>query len=110
MKPLLEKALLKEASINKIQFDKEWFYKLDDISFYLKEDLSNVDSIYLPMLVSIRLLTTGPTKISEPVLASALPYLFMMANKKRYNTRSLILPKEPVNIINLFSPASIINR
>ena len=51
MKPLLEKALLKEASINKIQFDKEWFYKLDDISFYLKEDLSNVDSIYLPMII-----------------------------------------------------------
>lgn len=51
MKPLLEKLLLKEASINKVQFDTEWFYNLDDIADYLKEDLSDVEYIHLPMLI-----------------------------------------------------------
>lgn len=51
MKPLLEKLLLKEASINKVQFDTEWFYNLDDIADYLKEDLSEVEYIHLPMLI-----------------------------------------------------------
>ncbi|MEZ7514500.1 hypothetical protein [Flavobacterium frigidarium] len=51
MKPLLEKNILKDATINKVQFDKEWFYNFDDIAFYLKEDLSEVDTIFLPMLI-----------------------------------------------------------
>lgn len=51
MKPLNEKLLIKDATINKIQFDKAWFYKLDDMAFYLKEDLSEVEFIYLPMLI-----------------------------------------------------------
>lgn len=51
MKPLVEKLLLKDASIHKVQFDKEWFYNLEDMAFYLKEDLSEVDFIHLPMLV-----------------------------------------------------------
>jgi hypothetical protein len=33
MKPLKEKLLIKDATIPKIQFDKEWFYKLDDMAF-----------------------------------------------------------------------------
>ncbi|MBC5863041.1 hypothetical protein KBJ98_08810 [Flavobacterium sp. F-328] len=51
MKPLNEKLLIKDATINKVQFDKEWFYKLDDMAFYLKEDLSEVEFIFLPMLI-----------------------------------------------------------
>lgn len=51
MKPLKEKLLIKDATINKVQFDKEWFYNLDDMAFYLKEDLSEVESVYLPMLI-----------------------------------------------------------
>ena len=48
MKPLTEKLLLEDASVHKVQFDKEWFYNLDDIKIYLKEDLSVVDiSTYL---------------------------------------------------------------
>ncbi len=50
MKPLLEKIILKEASIHKVQYDTEWFYFIDDIAFYLKEDLSQVDTIYLPII------------------------------------------------------------
>jgi hypothetical protein len=49
MKPLIEKLLLKEASIHKVQFDKEWFYSLVDMTHYLNEDLSEVDFIHLPM-------------------------------------------------------------
>ena len=51
MKPLVEKLLLKDASINKVQYDTEWFYNLEDIAFYLKEDVSKVDYIYLPMII-----------------------------------------------------------
>ncbi|MBC7524947.1 MAG: hypothetical protein H7239_10975 [Flavobacterium sp.] len=49
MKPLVEKILLKEASIHKVQYDTEWFYFIDDIAYYLKVDVSEVDTIYLPM-------------------------------------------------------------
>ena len=49
MKPLKEKLLIKDATINKVQFDTEWFYKLDDMAFYLKEDLSEVEFVYLQM-------------------------------------------------------------
>ncbi|MEZ7500160.1 hypothetical protein QO200_15605 [Flavobacterium sp. Arc3] len=51
MKPLNEKLILKDATINKVQFDKEWFYKLDDIAFYLNEDLTEVETIYLPITI-----------------------------------------------------------
>jgi hypothetical protein len=50
MKPLNEKLILKDT-INKVQFDTEWFYKLEDMAFYLKEDLSEVDYIFLPFTI-----------------------------------------------------------
>ncbi|MFB0910165.1 MAG: hypothetical protein QMA99_04320 [Flavobacterium sp.] len=46
MKPLNEKLILKDATINKVQF-----YKLEDMAFYLKEDLSEVDYIFLPFTI-----------------------------------------------------------
>jgi hypothetical protein len=42
MKPLKENLLIKDATIHKVQFDTEGFFKLDEMSFYLKEDLSEV--------------------------------------------------------------------
>ncbi|OCB78814.1 hypothetical protein [Flavobacterium crassostreae] len=51
MKPLKENLLRKDATITKIQFDKEWFYKLKDIVWYLNEDLSAIESIYLPITI-----------------------------------------------------------
>lgn len=51
MKRLKEVLLIKDATINKVQFDKEWFFKLDDMAFHLKEDLSEVEFVYLPMLI-----------------------------------------------------------
>lgn len=49
MKPLKEKQLIQEAGIHKIQYDTEWFFVLDDMAFFLKEDLSEVEYIYLPV-------------------------------------------------------------
>ena len=51
MRPLKEKLLIKDATINKVQFDKEWFFSFEDMAFYLKEDLSEVEFIHLPMLI-----------------------------------------------------------
>lgn len=51
MKPLTEKLLLEDAKVHKVKFDKEWFYNFEDIKFYLKEDLSDVEVIHLPMLI-----------------------------------------------------------
>jgi hypothetical protein len=51
MTPLNEKMLIKEASINKYKYDKEWFFYIEDIAFYLNEDLSEVETIYLPMMI-----------------------------------------------------------
>jgi hypothetical protein len=50
MKPLNEKLILKDATINKVQFDTEWFYKLED-KYLKKEDLSEVDYIFLPFTI-----------------------------------------------------------
>lgn len=51
MKLLKEKLLIKDATIRKVQFDIEWFYNLDDMTFHLKEDLSQVEFIYLSMQI-----------------------------------------------------------
>lgn len=50
-KKLKQEILLKDASVKKVQFDKEWFYDLKDMSDYLGEDLSEVEFIHLPFLI-----------------------------------------------------------
>lgn len=52
MKPLKEILLIKDATINKVQFDTEWFFSLEDMAFYLKEDLSEVEFVHLPMCIN----------------------------------------------------------
>lgn len=49
MKKVTEAIIRKEASINKIQFDKEWFYAVEDLVDYLKEDLSGIETVTLPV-------------------------------------------------------------
>ena len=51
MKPLKEILLIQDATIHKVQYDTEWFFNLEDMAFYLKEDLSEVEWIYLPMMI-----------------------------------------------------------
>ena len=41
----------KDSSIHKVQFDKDWFYSIEDMEDFLKEDLSAVEAISLPMVV-----------------------------------------------------------
>ncbi|AXG75171.1 hypothetical protein DVK85_13410 [Flavobacterium arcticum] len=51
MKKINEALLRKESTINKVQYDKEWFYAIKDMADYLNEDLKGVDFIHLPMLI-----------------------------------------------------------
>ncbi|AWG26453.1 hypothetical protein [Flavobacterium kingsejongi] len=61
-KKLTEILLLKDMSIHKVQFDTEWFYALEDMAFYLKEDLSEVETVQLPVVYDgIRILTPCAT-------------------------------------------------
>jgi len=51
MKKLREEIVRKDSSVNKVQFDKEWFYSIEDMEDYLNEDLSKVEAITLPMMI-----------------------------------------------------------
>ncbi len=51
MKKVKEALLRKESSINKVQYDKEWFYSIKDMADYLNEDLTGVEYIHLPMVI-----------------------------------------------------------
>lgn len=43
--------LLKDATIHKVQFDREWFFHLKDVADHLGEDLSAVEAIHLPFAI-----------------------------------------------------------
>lgn len=49
IKKLTEAILRKDKSVNKTQFDKEWFYSVEDLEDYLKEDLTGIESVTLPL-------------------------------------------------------------
>jgi hypothetical protein len=49
MKKLTEEIVRKDSSVNKVQFDREWFYAVEDMEDYLKEDLTGVESVTLPI-------------------------------------------------------------
>lgn len=49
MKKITEAIVRKDASVHKIQFDKEWFYAVEDMEDYLNEDLTGVETVSLPM-------------------------------------------------------------
>lgn len=51
MKKINEALLRKESSINKVQYDKEWFYSIKDMADYLNEDLTGVEYIRLPIII-----------------------------------------------------------
>lgn len=49
MKKITEAIVRKDKTVNKVQFDKEWFYSLEDMEDFLNEDLSGVETVTLPM-------------------------------------------------------------
>lgn len=51
MKKLTEEIVRKDASVNKVQFDREWFYSVEDMEDYLNEDLSGVEAVSLPIII-----------------------------------------------------------
>ena len=51
MKKITEAIIRKEASIHKIQFDKEWFYSVKDMADYLSEDLNGIETVTLPVVI-----------------------------------------------------------
>ncbi|MFP9113252.1 hypothetical protein ACLI1A_04880 [Flavobacterium sp. RHBU_3] len=51
MKKITEALMRKDASVRKLQFDREWFYAIDDVADYLGEDLSGVETVTLPVIV-----------------------------------------------------------
>ncbi len=46
-----EEILRKDSSVNKVQFDKEWFYSVTDMEDYLSEDLEGVEYVTLPIVI-----------------------------------------------------------
>ena len=52
IKILKKEELLQDESIHKTEFEKEWYFSLEDVSKYLEEDLSKVESIELPLLIN----------------------------------------------------------
>jgi len=60
-KKLKPEILQKDTTINKLQFDKVWYYSLDDMKHYMGEDLSDVEFITLPFVIEGE---TVPTKCS----------------------------------------------
>lgn len=49
MKKVSEMIIRKDTTINKVQFDKEWFYSIKDVADYLGEPLEGVEYIHLPI-------------------------------------------------------------
>lgn len=51
MKKISEMVIRKDSSVNKIQFDKEWFYSVKDVADFLNEDLTGVEYVHLPIVI-----------------------------------------------------------
>lgn len=49
MKILDKEKLLQDESIHKTEFEKQWYFSLEDMTTYLQEDLSEVFYLELPL-------------------------------------------------------------
>ena len=47
MKKITEAIVRKDTTIHKIQFDREWFYVVEDMEDFLNEDLTGVETVTL---------------------------------------------------------------
>lgn len=48
MLKLNKEELLKEETVNKVQFDNDWYFDVDSVATFKKEDLSGVETVTLP--------------------------------------------------------------
>ncbi len=48
---LNKETLLEDKTVHKTEFEKEWYFSLDDMASYLEEDLSEVEYLELPLMV-----------------------------------------------------------
>lgn len=51
LKILEKEKLLQDESINKTEFEQQWYFSLEDMTEYLQEDLSEVEYLELPLLI-----------------------------------------------------------
>lgn len=58
LKILEKEKLLRDENIHKTEFEKDWYFSLDDLTLYLEEDLSGVEYIELPLLIDGKRVTT----------------------------------------------------
>lgn len=54
MLKLKKEELLNETTVSKVQFDNDWYFDVDSVAVFLKEDLSGVEAITLPFGGSYR--------------------------------------------------------
>ena len=66
IKILKKEKLLEDETIRKTQFENEWYFSLEDMTSYLKEDLSEVESLDLPLMVEGKR-ETKPTATFENI-------------------------------------------
>jgi len=66
IKILKKEKLLLDGNISKTQFENEWYFNLEDIASYLEEDLSEVESLDLPLLIEGKR-ETKPTATFENI-------------------------------------------
>ncbi|RWX00991.1 hypothetical protein [Flavobacterium cerinum] len=49
MLKLKKEELLNNEAVKKIQFDNDWYFNVEDVAKAINEDLSNVETITLPI-------------------------------------------------------------
>lgn len=49
MLKLKKEELLNNQTVKKIQFDNDWYFNVEDVAKAINEDLSNVETITLPI-------------------------------------------------------------
>lgn len=64
-KKIKEEELLNDSTINKVQFENIWFYRLKDVKTYLGEDLENVEYIILPFMIDGKRISTKCSTLSD---------------------------------------------
>lgn len=49
MLKLNKEQLLKEETVHKVQFNNDWYFDVDSVAKFIKEDLKDVETVKLPL-------------------------------------------------------------